>query len=474
MIFSLRPPRLGLARNPLPQPEAQPDHGLRRSPPRPIAIQLVGQADYTRLRMKKNIQRSAGTMALLLLAYTAAAGQCPITVMPPAGAGQPALQPPQFYDQPGFTVAGVADATNLGGHGSDVVVRTRESLARDTAALAPQDPGAAPGPSSSENVPELERLVAQHPQDLSAAYALAAAYLRGGQYEQARSRLLALLAAAPGRADAHRLLAEVEEKRNHPLDAVREYQRAAELDPSERNLFDWGTELLAHRAADAAVEVFLRGNRLYPDSSRMLVALGVALHARGSLDQATDCLCRAADLHPADPSPYLFLARMQSPASAPSAAILDRLERFARLHPENALAGYYYAAALWKGAQGSSNAVARGRVLALLQEAVRLDPSLGPAYLLQGVVHADAGDYSPAIVAFRQAVAASPQLDEPHYRLAQVYRRMGDKAQAQRELQLYQELSKKAAAEAERRRLQIPQFVVALRETRPAPKNDKP
>ena len=36
----------------------------------------------------------------------------------------------QFFDQPQFAVAGVTDTTNLGGHGSDTVVRTRETLAK--------------------------------------------------------------------------------------------------------------------------------------------------------------------------------------------------------------------------------------------------------------------------------------------------------------------------------------------------------
>ncbi|MGC2182280.1 MAG: carboxypeptidase-like regulatory domain-containing protein, partial [Terriglobales bacterium] len=36
---------------------------------------------------------------------------------------------PEFFDEPQFTVAGVTDGTNLGGHGSNAVVRTKESLA---------------------------------------------------------------------------------------------------------------------------------------------------------------------------------------------------------------------------------------------------------------------------------------------------------------------------------------------------------
>ena len=48
--------------------------------------------------------------------------------------GSPSQQP-EFFDQPSITVAGVTDTTSLGGHGSDTVVRTRETLAKETVAL---------------------------------------------------------------------------------------------------------------------------------------------------------------------------------------------------------------------------------------------------------------------------------------------------------------------------------------------------
>ena len=41
----------------------------------------------------------------------------------------------EFFDEPSFTVAGVTDTTNLGGHGSDTIVRTKEALAKDTVSL---------------------------------------------------------------------------------------------------------------------------------------------------------------------------------------------------------------------------------------------------------------------------------------------------------------------------------------------------
>ena len=54
-----------------------------------------------------------------------------------------------------FTVAGVTDGTNLGGHGSNTIVRTKESLAKDIASLSVlgrQAFGPSPPPASSLSV----------------------------------------------------------------------------------------------------------------------------------------------------------------------------------------------------------------------------------------------------------------------------------------------------------------------------------
>ena len=342
---------------------------------------------------------------------------------------------PQFYDEPQFTVAGVADATNLGGHGSDTVVRTKEALAKDTVSLARPEP-VSPSTASPSDEKSLREALQREPQN----------------------------------AALHHTLGDLEEKQKHPLEAVGEYQRAAELNPSEPYLFDWGTELLAHRAPEAAIEVLNKGNRLFPTSMRMLVGLGVALHALGSYDRAADCLRAASDLNPNDPSPYLFLAKMDHAGTVQLPGVVDKLERFARLHPDNALANYYYGAALWKRAKGSADTVVAAQVQSLLNTSIRLDPKLGSAYLLQGVVDADRGDWAKAVGGYQKAIAASPDQEEAHYRLALAYRRLGQKEKAQRELQLYEQLSKKAKADAERERREVPQFVVALREAKPDPR----
>lgn len=412
-------------------------------------------------------------------------------------------QAPEFYDEPHFTVAGVSDTTNLGGHGSDVVVRTTETLARDTASLG-RNPSAVHPPDTykaekalrdqlardpesfkanqqlgtlladtgraRDGLPYLEHASRLRPDDAANGYELALAKAGTGELDQAQTDVKRLLARRDT-AELHHLLAEIEEKRGSPVEAVREYQRAAELNPSESNLFDWGSDLLLHSAVDPALEVFGKGHRLFPTSARMLVGLGVAFYGRGSYEQAVSRLCAASDLNPGDPTPYFFLGKFESAEPTSSPASVERLERFAKLEPENAQANYFYALSLWNSRQGNDDKVVT-KVNSLLEKALHLDPKLGAAFLEIGILKLEKNDLLGALASFQKAVDASPQLAQAHYRLAQTYRQTGDSPRAQTELELYTQISRNNAEEAVRERREIQQFVYTLRNgsaTKPSP-----
>lgn len=346
---------------------------------------------------------------------------------PPAQSGQ---RPPEFFDEPQFTVAGVTDGTNLGGHGSNTIVRTKESLAKDVATLS-----AAAGKAPSTGRPSTGS---------------------SGDPAQPSSAL-------QEQAAQHHLRGDMAEKSGEPLEAVREYQTAAELNPSEPNFFDWGAELLLHRAAEPAIEVFSKGNRLFPRSARLLVALGVAWYSNGSYDQASQRLCEASDLNPGDPKPYLFLGKIQSVETNQSECSVARLKRFVQLQPENALANYYYAVNLWKRRKGPDDADTLGQTESHLKRAVQFDPTLGPGYMQLGILYSERKDFSRAISSYQDAIKANPRLEEAHYRLAQAYKRTGEKVKAEDELQLYNQISKSKDEEVERERRENRQFVYTLR-----------
>lgn len=398
----------------------------------------------------------------------------------------------KFFDQPQFTIAGVSDSTSLGGHGSNTVAPTKEELTRQVVALEGSSPAPSAALSGSEQalreaadsrpsdfvsnrrlgdwllsqsraqeaVPYLQQASRLNPADYQSSYQLARAYADAGQYDLARAQVQNLLA-GHDRAQLHHLLADVEEKHNQPLAAAQEYERAARLDPSETNFFDWGAELLVHRAAEPAGEVFSQGTRLFPKSVRMLLGLGAAWFARGSSERAAAYFCQASDLEPADPQPYLFLGQMQEAEAGPRQETVDRLARFARLRPEDARANYYYALSLWRAHPRVGNGTEQ--VEALLHKAIDLNPEFGEAYMRLGMLYAERKQYAAAIPFLQKATAAEPGLAQAHYQLAQAFMRTGDKTKAQAELQAYDQLQRQQAQEMEQERQHMQQFVYTLR-----------
>lgn len=403
----------------------------------------------------------------------------------------------EFFDKPEFTVTGVTQAANPGGHGSNAAMRTRESLAMEVVSLSrelPSDSEAGSSAATTEEalrqtsksepknfeatyglgkmladkgkaqqaVPYLEHAAELQPNNYEPAWELARAYAHSGQYERARAEIRILLA-RQDRSELHHLLGEVEEGSRRPLEAVREYQRAAELNSSEPNVFDWGAELLAHRAIEPSIRVFTMGNRKFPRSVRLLAGLGVAWYVRGSYDQAVRRLCEASDLSPDDPEPYLLLGKMQSAESKPPEELVERLKRFVKLQPENALANYNYALCLWKRRKVPEDSQELTQVETLLEKAARFDPQLGAGYLQLGILYAERQNFPMAISAYQRAIEVSPELEEAHYRLARVYQRNGETRKAQEELKLFEQVSKRSAEEAERQRQEMLEFVYTLR-----------
>ena len=329
----------------------------------------------------------------------------------------------EFSDAPSYIVSGVTDPTNLGGHGSDTVVRTKESLAKATASL-----------NNSDLAVEERR----------------AAELQKG----------------PDTAELHALLGDIAESEARPLDAVQEYQRAAAMAPTEAHLFALGAELLLHGAVEPAAKIFADGTAKYPTSTRLALGRASTLYVLGRDAEAAKLFAAACDINPADPQPYLFLGRLQASSKSEPLAWTERLARFANANPANAVAPYNYAVALSKDRDPDAQA---SSIESLLRKAVALDPKFGAAYLQLGIFYATRGEFHKAIPEYQNAIANTMLPDEAHFRLAEAYRHTGEREKAKEEIRLYLQISKQKSQQIQEERNKIPQFVYTLRDTPTTP-----
>jgi tetratricopeptide (TPR) repeat protein len=312
--------------------------------------------------------------------------------------------------------------------------------------------------------PYLEQAQRIHPAAEDNGYDLALAYLISNRLPDARHLLQNLLKQKDS-AELHNLLAEVEEKDGKFVAAANEYELAAHLDPSEGNLFDWGSELLLHRTLDPAITIFEKAAERYPNSPRIAIGLGIAYYSRGNYDDAVKSLLHAADLSPADPRVYPFLSRAYDSSPSQAEEVIARFHRFAEQQPNNGRAQYYYAMSLWKGKRTQDSNLDLAQIDALLKKASALDQSLAEAHLQLGNLHSDQHKYSDAIPEYQRALEINSDLADAHYRLGQAYMHVGEKDKAQEQLQAYQKLREQHLADLDKQRAEVRQFVYAAKDT---------
>jgi tetratricopeptide (TPR) repeat protein len=307
-------------------------------------------------------------------------------------------------------------------------------------------------------IPYLERAQRANPSAYDNGYDLALAYLLTNRLGEAR-QLIQSLIKQKDTAELHNLLAEVEEKSGNFVAAVKEFQRAAYMDPSEENIFDWGSELLLHRTLEPAIEVFQKGTERFPDSARMAIGLGMAYYSLGRYDDAVKSLLRAADLAPADPRTYPFLSRAFDSSPSQAEDVIERFHRYAESEPDSGQALYYYAISLWKGKRAQDPNVDLSQIESLLKKSVALAPNLAEAHQQLANLYSDQRKYSESIPEYLKARQLDPDLADVHYRLAQAYVRTGEKELAEGELKIYQQLRAQHLSDLDKQRAEIRQFV---------------
>jgi tetratricopeptide (TPR) repeat protein len=315
----------------------------------------------------------------------------------------------------------------------------------------------------AEAAPYLEKAQQIDPSSYDNGYDLSLAYLQTNRLSQAQHLIEALLK-QKNAAELHNLLAEVDEKDGKFVEAENEYESAVHMDPSESNLFDWGSELLLHRTLGPAVEVFQQASARYPASQRMVVGLGMALYARGNYDDAVKSLLKAADLNPSEPNCYFFLSKAYDSSPSQADEVIQRFRRFAELQPNNARALYYYAMSLWKGKRSQDPGLDLHQIESLLKKSLALDPKLAEAHLQLGNLYSDETAYAEAIPEYKRAIEFNSDLADAYYRLGQAYVRTGEKGLAQEQFQVYQKIREQHLADLDKQRAEIRQFVYSAKD----------
>jgi Flp pilus assembly protein TadD len=288
-------------------------------------------------------------------------------------------------------------------------------------------------------------------------YDLALAEMEVGMLDASEASLRALLQQNQD-AELHSLLGTVLEKKHQYIAAANEMQLAAEMDPSEENLFNWGAELLRHQTLEPAVEVFHKGAERYPQSWRLLAGLGVSQYLLGNKEDAVTAFCVSIDLDPKDPRPYFFLSKIHGISESQSEAVSHRFEAYVNDSPGNAKARFYYAMNLWDSDTEQTDSPNMQKAKKLLQESIALDPKYADAHLHLGILYSQNSNDKAALIEFERAVALDPSLNVARYRLARTLIKLGRREEGQKELAKWNNVDVEDEKQSERRQ-EVVQFL---------------
>lgn len=311
-------------------------------------------------------------------------------------------------------------------------------------------------------IPQFQESLRKDNTNEPATLGLAEAYKNVGKSTNAEDLLHEYLNTHPSAA-VYDVLAGLEEESAQFVEAVKSYQRAVELDPTnEQYYFDLGMEYLSHFTFGPAAEVFQVGTQKFPKSSRQFLGLAYSHYAVRQYSTAADAFTTAMELDPHSPGVFqAWKVVLSFLAPKDWESLLPRLRRLQLENPRNAELAFCYGAALFRSELAKGKDAALGQPQLLLEKAVRLRTNFPEAHLELGNLYAAQKQDQKAVTEYLEAIHEDPKSDIAHYRLGQVYRGMNKFDLATQELARYQELSQAHEEELKRSRSAIKQFVLS-------------
>jgi Tfp pilus assembly protein PilF len=246
------------------------------------------------------------------------------------------------------------------------------------------------------------------------------------------------------------LLSTVYEKTGHIDRAIPAMRLAIEREPqSEQRRFEYGM-LLVNAMAPAAAAIRLDESlRLFPNSSRLWFAMGIARFKQNQNEEAAQALTRASELDRKFAAPLVYLGLTRAEKGAYVEAV-KLYEQALAINGDLGVVHYLIANA---GAKESSADTAK--IEAHLLRAIRLEPNFAPARLNLAKLHLRANRLNEARDELERVIAMDANLAEAHYQLGLVYSRLRRSDDAKASMARFKQLSDSEKEQAIKERKEI-------------------
>jgi tetratricopeptide (TPR) repeat protein len=284
---------------------------------------------------------------------------------------------------------------------------------------------------------ELEQANALKPETFEILHNLGQVYLRGHQYAKADLTLNRALKLKPDSVETLYLLAQAYSDQNRPVDALELLARAHKSAPENTDVIFLMARLgMTQNYFEDAIPLLESGLKVAPQRADLHAALGESYFMSGKTEKAIDEFKTLVALDPSARS-YTFMGL--------SYRHLGRFEEATKYFNEGLKLDPHNAACLYnlgfiEERQGNS-----ARADQLFQQALRSNPDFSDALLELANLRVKEKQYAQAAELLRHYVKVGHDVATGYYKLAMVERSLHQTAAAQRDLSVFQTLSKNSS-----------------------------
>ncbi len=281
---------------------------------------------------------------------------------------------------------------------------------------------------------EMEKANALQPETFEILFNLGQAYLRSGEYAKAEQVLNRALKLKPDSPETLYLMARVYSDQTRAVDALDLLVRAHKLAPENTDIiFLLARVSMSQNYFEDAIPLLESGLKIAPKRADLHAALGESYFMSGKAEKAIEEFKALIELDPSARS-YAFLG-----LSYRHLGRFDEARKYfqagLKLDPHNASClfnmGYI------EGRQGNHAAAEQ-----LFQQALRSNPDFSEALLELANLRIASKKFEEAATLLRRYVKVSREPASGYYKLAMVERSLNQMEAAQRDLNVFQTLSK--------------------------------
>lgn len=309
-----------------------------------------------------------------------------------------------------------------------------------------------------ESKREVEAVISQDSKNVEAIVLLSQIFLQQKDIKTAGKTLESAVAGGIENAKIYAALANVYEVAGYLENAIPAMRLAIEKEPkNEFYRVRYGFLLIDSKAPAAAVIRLQEAAKDFPNSAKILLALGIAQQVEGSSADAQKSFEKALNIEPNSVPAMAYLALIMD-EKAQYAETISITERALAVEEKNAILHYLLADTILKIPTGD---VAKAEKH--LNRTIELDANLTQAYLSLGRLLARQNRWTEAAVNFETAVKLAPDFAEAQYQFGRALARLKRTEESNQAFAKYKILNETQSAKRETTRKELVQKLANTR-----------